>query len=306
MDLTSINPVLLIASLMVAATPILLAAVGELVAEKSGVLNLGVEGMMIVGAIAGFAVAVETGSPWLGFIAAALGGALLSLLFVVLTQFALANQVASGLALTLFGLGMSALLGQRYVGIKPPPTPELNIPFLSDMPVLGPILFSHDMILYLGIAIVAGVWATLKFTRAGLILRAVGENHDAAHALGYKVVRIRIMAITFGGAMAGLGGAYVSLVRVPQWTEGMTAGIGWIALALVVFASWKPWRVLLGAYLFGGITVLQLNLQAAGVAIPVEYLAMSPYLITIIVLVILSADKSSAPASLGRNFHASV
>jgi len=305
MDLSSINPVLLIASLMVAATPILLAAIGELVVEKAGVLNLGVEGMMIVGAISGFAISVETGSPWLGFFAAAVGGAVLSLLFVLLTQVALANQVASGLALTLFGLGLSALMGQSYVGVKPPPTAQLNIPVLSDLPVVGPILFSHDPILYFGIAIVAGTWAVLKFTRAGLILRAVGENHDAAHALGYKVVRIRTAAILFGGACAGMGGAYISLVRVPQWTEGMTAGVGWIALALVVFASWKPWRVLLGAYLFGGITVLQLNLQAAGVAIPVEYLAMSPYVITILVLVILSADKSNAPASLGRIFHAS-
>ncbi|MFV0512865.1 MAG: ABC transporter permease [Jhaorihella sp.] len=305
MDLSAINPVLLIASLMVAATPILLAATGELVVEKSGVLNLGVEGMMITGAICGFAVAVETGSPWLGFLAAAAGGAILSLLFVLLTQVALANQVASGLALTLFGLGLSALMGQDYVGIKPPRIGRLDIPVLSDLPVIGPILFGHDPILYLGLVIVAGVWALLKFTRAGLILRAVGENHDAAHALGYKVVRIRTLAILFGGACAGLGGAYVSLVRVPQWTEGMTAGAGWIALALVVFASWKPWRVLLGAWLFGGITVLQLNLQAAGVAIPVEYLAMSPYVITILVLVILSADKSSAPASLGRIFHAS-
>ena len=304
MDLSQINPILLVASLMVAATPILLAAIGELVVERAGVLNLGVEGMMITGAICGFAVAVETGSPWLGFLAAAIGGAALSFLFVILTQFALANQVASGLALTLFGLGLSSLLGQSYVGIKPPPTPDLHIPLLSDIPILGPVVFSHDVILYLGIAIVAGVWALLKFTRAGLILRAVGENHDAAHALGYKVVRIRVMAILFGGACAGLGGAYISLVRVPQWTEGMTAGVGWIALALVVFASWKPWRVLLGAYLFGGITVLQLNLQAAGVAIPVEYLAMSPYVITIVVLVILSADKSRAPGSLGRIFHA--
>jgi len=250
-------------------------------------------------------IAVKTGSPWLGFIGAAAGGAVLSLLFVLLTQVALANQVASGLALTLFGLGLSALMGQSYVGVRPPQTGSLHIPVLSDLPVVGPILFSHDLVLYLGIAIVAAVWATLKYTRAGLILRAVGENHDAAHALGYKVVRIRIMAILFGGACAGLGGAYISLVRVPQWTEGMTAGVGWIALALVVFASWKPWRVLLGAYLFGGVTVVQLNLQAAGVAIPVEYLAMSPYLITIIVLVILSKDKSSAPASLGRIFHAS-
>lgn len=216
-----------------------------------------------------------------------------------------ANQVASGLALTLFGLGLSALMGQSYVGIKPPAMGTLDIPVLSGLPFVGPILFGHDVVLYIGLGLTAAVWATLKYTRVGLILRAVGENHEAAHALGYHVVRVRILAILFGGACAGLGGAYISLIRVPQWTEGMTAGIGWIALALVVFASWKPWRVLLGAYLFGGINVLQLNLQAAGIAIPVEYLAMSPYLITILVLVILSADKSAAPASLARPFHAS-
>ena len=305
MDLSAINPVLLVASLMVAATPILLAAIGELVVEKAGVLNLGVEGMMIVGAIAGFATAVETGSPLFGFLISAFAGATLSLLFVIMTQVALANQVASGLALTLFGLGLSALMGQSYVGIKPPQLGQIHLPILSDLPVVGQILFSHDIILYFGIALTAAVWAVLKYTRVGLVLRAVGENHDAAHALGYKVVRIRILAILFGGACAGLGGAYISLIRVPQWTEGMTAGVGWIALALVVFASWKPWRALLGAYLFGGVTVVQLNLQAAGVAIPVEYLAMSPYLITILVLVLLSADKSGAPAALGRIFHAS-
>lgn len=305
MDLSVINPILLIAALMSAATPILLAATGELVVERAGVLNLGVEGMMIVGAICGFAIAVETGSPLIGFAAAAVGGAVLSLLFAFLTQITLANQVASGLALTLFGLGLSALLGQGYVGVKPPRMNDINFGPLADIPVIGPILFSHDPILYFGIFLVAGVWAVLKFTRVGLILRAVGENHDAAHALGYKVVRIRTLAIMFGGACAGMGGAYISLIRVPQWTEGMTAGVGWIALALVVFASWKPWRVLLGAYLFGGITQLQLNLQGAGVAIPVEYLAMSPYVITIVVLVVLSADKSAAPGSLGRTFHAS-
>ena len=305
MDLSAIKPVLLVASLMVAATPILLAAIGELVVEKAGVLNLGVEGMMIVGAIAGFATAVETGSPLFGFLVSAFAGAALSLLFVIMTQVALANQVASGLALTLFGLGLSALMGQSYVGIKPPQLGQIHLPVLSDLPVVGQILFSHDIILYFGIALTAAVWAVLKYTRVGLVLRAVGENHDAAHALGYKVVRIRILAILFGGACAGLGGAYISLIRVPQWTEGMTAGVGWIALALVVFASWKPWRALLGAYLFGGVTVVQLNLQAAGVAIPVEYLAMSPYLITILVLVLLSADKSGAPAALGRIFHAS-
>ncbi len=305
MDLSAINPALLLASLLVAATPILIAGIGELVVERAGVLNLGVEGMMITGAICGFMATIITGSPALGFLFAALGGAALSLLFALLTQVALANQVASGLALTLFGLGLSALLGQGYVGLKPPSTPKLDIPLLSDIPFFGTVLFNHDIIVYLGIALVAAVWAVLKFTRVGLVLRAVGENHDAAHALGYKVVRIRVLAIMFGGACAGLGGAYISLIRVPQWTEGMTAGAGWIALALVVFASWKPWRVLLGAWLFGGITVLQLNLQAAGVSIPVEILSMSPYIITIVVLVIMSADKSRAPASLGRIFHAS-
>lgn len=305
MDLSSITPALLLASLMVAATPILLAGIGELVVERAGVLNLGVEGMMITGAICGFAVTIESGSPLMGFVAAAAGGAGLALLFGALTQVALANQVASGLALTLFGLGLSSLLGQDYVGLKPVQTPAFKIPVLSDIPFLGRVLFSHDLMVYFGLGLVAAVWALLKYSRAGLILRAVGENHDAAHALGYKVVRIRILAIMFGGACAGLGGAYISLIRVPQWTEGMTSGAGWIALALVVFASWKPGRVLLGAWLFGGVTVLQLNLQAAGLAIPVEYLSMSPYLITILVLVIMSADKSRAPASLGRIFHAS-
>lgn len=304
-----IDPGLLIASLMVASVPILFAAVGELVVEKAGVLNLGVEGMMIMGAICGFVTAVETGNPYLGFIGGAIGAAALSLIFAVLTQFLLANQVATGLALTLFGLGLSSMIGQGYVGIKPPLTPDVPLGPLADLPVVGPILFDHDWVVYLSVLIIAGVWAVLGYTRTGLILRAVGESHDAAHALGYKVTRIRILAILFGGAMAGLGGAYISLVRVPQWTDGVTAGAGWIALAIVVFASWKPWRVLLGAYLFGGITVLQLNLQAAGAAIPVEYLSMSPYLITILVLVIMSSGKGkaslNAPASLGQNFHAS-
>ena len=305
----NINPVLLIASLLVASTPILLAATGELVVEKAGVLNLGVEGMMIVGAICGFAIAVESGSPLFGFIAAAVGGALLSLIFAVLTQYLMSNQVATGLALTLFGLGFSSLIGQGYVGVKPPPTPTLDLPVLTDLPAVGTILFSHDAIVYLSLFLVFAVGWALKNTRAGLILRAVGESHDAAHALGYKIIRIRIMAIAFGGALAGLGGAHLSLVRVPQWTDGMTAGAGWIALAIVVFASWRAGRVLLGAYIFGGVTVLQLNLQAAGCNIPVEYLSMSPYLITILVLVIMSADRTrgalGAPASLGRSFRAS-
>lgn len=308
MDFSAINPTVLIASLMVASTPILLAALGELIVEKAGVLNLGVEGMMITGAVCGFAVAVESGSPWLGFLAAMAGGAVLSLLFGVLTQLLLSNQVATGLALTLFGLGLSALIGQGYIGIKPPPVGDVNFGPLADIPVVGRILFRHDIIVYFSLAMVAGTWWWLKSTRAGLILRAVGESHEAAHALGYNVIAIRLAAIAFGGAMAGLGGAYLSLIRVPQWTEGMTAGAGWIALAIVVFASWRAGRVLLGAYLFGGVTVLQLNLQAAGLAVPVEYLSMSPYLITILVLVIMSSDRRKAlgaPASLGRVFHAS-
>ncbi|MDC0109960.1 ABC transporter permease, partial [Amylibacter sp.] len=267
------------------------------------------EGMMIMGAICGFIAAVNSGSPFVGFCIAAISGAILSLLFAILTQYLLANQVASGLALTLFGLGLAALLGHSYSGIKPPSSPKLEWFGMSDISIIGPIIFNHDLMVYFSVFLVLIVWIFLKFTRAGLILRAVGENHDAAHALGYKVIRIRVLAIMFGGACAGLGGAYLSLIRVPQWTEGMTAGAGWIALAIVVFASWKPWRLILGAYLFGGITILQLNLQANGFAIPVSYLSMAPYLVTIVVLVIMSADRTrasvNAPASLGKIFHAS-
>jgi len=308
MDLSVINPAVLAASLMVAATPILLAAVGELVVEKSGVLNLGVEGMMIIGAVSGYAVSVNTGSAFLGFVGAVAGGAMLALVFGVLTQVLLSNQVATGLALTLFGLGLSALIGESYLMVRPPPVGDLRLGPLADIPGLGKMLFRHDVIVYLSLALVAGVWAFLRYSRWGLILRAVGESHDAAHALGYKVIRVRLAAIAFGGACAGLGGAYLSLIRVPQWTEGMTAGAGWIALAIVVFSSWKPVWILVGAYLFGGVTVLQLNLQAAGVEVPVEYLSMSPYLITILVLIIMSTGRGrstlTAPADLGRPFHA--
>jgi simple sugar transport system permease protein len=304
-----IDPALLIVALMVASVPIILAAIGELVVERAGVLNLGVEGMMIMGAVCGFIAAVSTGSAVLGFVGGAAGGAAMALIFGVLTQFLLANQVASGLALTLFGLGLSSLLGQGFVGIRPPATEAVPFGPLADLPFVGPVLFGHDWVVYLSVAMVAVVWWVLRSTRMGLILRAVGESHDAAHALGYKVRRIRMLAILFGGAMAGMGGAYVSLVRVPQWTDGITAGAGWIALAIVVFAAWRPWRALVGAYLFGGISVLQLNLQAAGSRIPVEYLSMSPYLITIVVLVIMSSGGGKAalraPACLGQTFHAS-
>ncbi|WP_430465122.1 ABC transporter permease [Tabrizicola sp.] len=304
-----IDPAILIASLMAASVPILLAALGELVVEKAGVLNLGVEGMMIMGAIVGFMITIQTESPALGFVGGALGGAAISLVFALLTQVLLANQVATGLALTLFGLGLSSLLGQGYNGLKPVQTKAVPLGPLADIPFFGRVLFSHDWIVYFSIFMTALIWYVLKSTRLGLIIRAVGESHEAAHALGYKVNRIRLGAIMFGGAMAGMGGAYVSLVRVPQWVDGITSGAGWIALAIVVFASWKPWRALIGAYLFGGITVLQLNLQAAGSWIPVEYLSMSPYLITIVVLVIMSSGKGkaslNAPAALGQNFHAS-
>ncbi|PYF10687.1 nucleoside ABC transporter membrane protein [Rhodobacter viridis] len=304
-----IDIVTLIAALMAASTPVLLAATGELVAEKAGVLNLGVEGMMIVGAVAGFATAVTTGSPVLGFAGGALAAALMASLFALLTQVFLSNQTATGLALTLFGLGLSALAGKGFEGVRPPPTGKVPFGPLADLPVVGPIVFGHDWMVYVSLALVAAVWAFLKYARLGLILRAVGENHDAAHALGYRVIAVRFAALAFGGALAGLGGAYLSLVRVPQWTEGMTAGAGWIALAIVVFASWRAERVLIGAYLFGGITALQLQLQAAGYAIPVHFLSMAPYVITVLVLVVLSATHRygapAAPAALGRTFHAS-
>jgi general nucleoside transport system permease protein len=304
----AIDPVTLAFALIVASTPILLAGLGELVVERAGVLNLGVEGMMITGAVCGFIAAVQTGSPALGFLAGAAAGAAMAALFGVLTQLLLANQVATGLALTLFGLGLSALLGIGYSGISPPATPRLDLPVLSGLPVAGQVVFSHDPVVYASIAAVALIAWTLRASRAGLILRAVGENPGAAHALGFKVVRVRFLAILFGGTMAGLGGGYLSLVRVPQWTEGMTAGAGWIALALVVFSGWKPWRLLLGAWLFGGVTAAQLRLQAAGVPVPADLLAMSPYLVTILVLVLISSGRAGAaagaPAALGRPFHA--
>ena len=308
MDLSSINPLLLFATMIVASMPILYAAIGELVVERSGVLNLGVEGMMIIGAVCGFVAAVETGSPILGVFAAMLAGAALSMLFGVLTQMLHANQVATGLALTLFGLGLSALIGQAYAGIKPPAFGQPGLGPLRDIPVLGIVLFGYDALVYSAAILVVAVWWFLGRTKAGLALRAVGENHDAAHALGYRVVAIRLAAIAFGGACAGVGGAYLSLLRVPQWTEGATAGAGWIALALVVFSSWRPFRVVLGACLFGGVTLLQLNLQAVGVDIDPAYLSMAPYLVTIAALAAISGSgrgaRLGAPASLGKPFHA--
>lgn len=309
MDYSVLNPVQIVASLMIAATPLLFAALGELVVEKSGVLNLGVEGMMIVGAIGGFAAAAATGSLAVAMIAGALAGMALALLFALMTQFLMSNQVATGLALALFGLGIAALLGQSYAGQTLSVAFRVDIPVLSDLPVVGRLVFGHDPMIYVSLAMVAAVWYFLNRTRAGLTLRAVGENHDAAHAIGHKVRRIRVLAILFGGAMSGLGGAYLAVIQTPLWVEGMTAGRGWIALAIVVFAAWRPGRALVGAYLFGGVTIAQLNLQALGVAIQSQYLSMTPYLVTIVVLVVISADKArvrlNAPACLGKPFHAS-
>jgi general nucleoside transport system permease protein len=291
---------------MAAATPLLFAALGELVVEKAGVLNLGVEGMMVVGAIAAFAACIATGSPTIGVIAALLAGAAMGLLFGLLTLTLMSNQVATGLALTMFGLGLSALLGQAYTGMTVPVFPRLDIPGLSTLPVIGKLVFARDALVYLSLALTAAVAYVLTSTRVGLVLRAIGENHEAAHAMGYPVIAYRFAAIAFGGACAGLGGAYLSLVQTPFWVEKMTAGRGWIALALVVFAAWRPWWALAGAYLFGGVSVLQLHAQGLGFKIDAQILAMIPYLATILVLVIISGDKMrlrlNAPGSLGKPF----
>ena len=292
-----------------AATPLLFAALGELVVEKSGVLNLGVEGMMIMGAVTAFAVAVTTGSGTLGVLAGAAAGMAMAFIFGVLTLTLAANQVATGLALTIFGLGLSALLGVGFIGIPVEPLAKLAVPGLSDLPLIGPLFFAHDALVYLSIFAVFAVAWFLKKSRAGMILRAVGESDISAHSIGYDVIAVRYRAVLFGGAMAGLGGAFLSLAYTPLWNEGMTAGRGWIALALVVFSSWRPGRLLAGAYLFGGVTILQLYSQGAGVEIPAQVLSMLPYLATILVLTIIAAGpwkgRLDAPACLGKPFRPS-
>jgi ABC-type uncharacterized transport system permease subunit len=296
-------------TIVTAATPLVFAAVGEVVVEKAGVLNLGVEGMMIIGAIAAFATAVSTGSEVLAILAGAGAGVLIAIIFGVLTVYLQSNQVATGLALTIFGLGLSALIGHSYVGKTFDGLAKLNIPGISDIPIIGPVLFGNDALVYLSVVSVAIVAWVLTRTRTGLLIRAVGENHDAAHSIGYSVTLVRMGAIMFGGAMAGIGGAYLSISYTPLWVENMTAGRGWIALALVVFASWKPWRAFFGAYLFGGITIIQLYAQGMGVEVSAQFLSMLPYIATILVLVIISRDSArarlDAPACLGKNFHAS-
>ena len=307
MDFSAVNPIVFFATMLAASMPILFAAIGELVVERSGVLNLGVEGLMIIGAVCGFIIAVESGSAVLGALGASVAGAGASLLFACLTQYLYANQVATGLALTLFGLGVSALLGQKYAGIRPPEFPTPDFGSIADLPVIGALLFSHDFLIYLALVLVVSVWWFLNHSRAGLVLRSLGDNHDAAHSLGYKVKRIRLLAILFGGACGGMGGAYLALIRVPQWTEGATAGAGWIALALVIFGSWHPFRVALGALLFGGVTLLQFNFQAMGLAVNPAYLSMAPYVMTILALLAISyygrgRTSLNLPRCLGKPF----
>jgi len=300
-----IVPVIL--TVITAATPLVFAALGELITEKSGVLNLGVEGMMLVGAVTGFVTATVTGNYFLAVALAAVAGGFMAFLFGILTLSLMANQVATGLALTLFGVGLSALMGQEFVGEPVEALAKLNIPGISDIPIIGPIVFGQDGLVYLSFVMVAAVSWFLYKTKAGLILRAVGDSHDAAHSIGYSVIGIRYMAVIFGGAMSGIGGAYLSLAYTPMWAENMTAGRGWIALALIVFATWKPGLVLVGAYMFGGITILQLHAQAAGLDLPSQVLSMLPYLATVLVLVLISKDQSRirkhAPACIGRIFH---
>ena len=294
-------------TVITASTPLLLAATGELITEKSGVLNLGVEGMMLIGAIAAFATASTTGSIFLAILVGAFSGAAVAGVFGVLTLTFLANQVATGLALTIFGIGLSALIGTNFVGVALEPLPKLNIVGLSTIPIVGKILFGQDVLVYLSLVLITGVAYFLARTRQGLILKAVGESPDSAHSLGYSVLTVRYMAVLFGGFMSGLGGAYLSLAYTPLWAENMTAGRGWIALALVVFGTWRAGRVAFGAYLFGAITILQLHFQGWGLDIASQFMTMLPYVATIVVLVLISRDKTkiliNAPQSIGKVFY---
>ena len=295
----------IVLAVLAASTPLLIAATGELVTERAGVLNLGVEGMMIVGAACGFGGAWLTGSTTLGALCGIVAGTLLSLIFATMTLGLAVNQVATGLALTILGIGLSGLIGAGFVGERISPASHLHIPGLTDIPLVGRILFGEDAFVYLSLALIVGVWLFLYRTRAGLVLRAIGDNHISAHALGYPVLKIRLFAVMFGGACAGLAGAYLPLAYTPFFIPGMTAGRGWIALALVVFSSWRPGRLVVGAYLFGAVTILQLHAQGAGFGIPSQLMSALPYLATVIVLVLISRARtggSTAPAALGTVF----
>ena len=295
----------LIAASINAGTPLLLAAIGLLINERSGVLNLGAEGMMLVAAIAGFAVGYTTRSPLLGFIAGVLCGMLMASLFAWLALTLATNQVATGLALSIFGIGLSAFVGQRFVGLALPSQAN-TVPWLADLPFVGTALFHQHWMSYLALVLCLGCIWFLYRTRAGLVLRAVGESPESAHALGYSVRGIRYAALLFGGACCGLAGAYLSLVYTPMWVEGLVAGRGWIALALTAFATWRPARVLLGSLLFGGVTIAQFYLQGMGVTVPPQILSMAPYIATIVVLALISRNpdwiRLNMPASLGKPF----
>jgi simple sugar transport system permease protein len=295
-----------ILTIITASTPLVIAAIGELVTERAGVLNLGVEGMMIIGSVGAFVAAQVSGSAYVGLVAGIAGGAVFSLLFAFLTLTLVANQVATGLALTIIGLGASGMIGEAYVGVPGIRLLPIEIPILSQIPYVGTALFKQDIVFYLSIVLVIAVNWFLFRSRAGLKIRAIGDNHDSAHALGVAVIRTRYLAVMFGGACAGLAGAQLSLIYTPQWTESMSGGRGWIALALVVFSSWRPWRILAGGYLFGAVTILQLHAQAFGVGIPSQFLSMLPYAATIIVLIIISHNRRmtliNTPASLGKSF----
>jgi general nucleoside transport system permease protein len=295
----------IILSVLAASTPLLIAATGELVTERSGVLNLGVEGMMIVGAACGFGGAWLSGSIIIGAICGMIAGTLMSLIFALMALGLAVNQVATGLALTILGVGLSGLIGAGFVGERITTAPHLYIPGLTDIPLVGHILFGEDGFVYFSIALIVAVWWFLYRTRAGLILRACGDNHVSSHALGYPVLQIRMFAVMFGGACAGLAGAYLPLAYTPFFIPGMTAGRGWIALALVVFASWQPARLVIGAYLFGAVTILQLHAQGWGIGIPSQFMSSLPYIATVVVLVLISRARtggSTAPAALGTVF----
>ena len=297
---------LLVAATLSAGTVLALAGLGLLINERAGVLNLGAEGMMLVAAIAGFATAVTTGSDLLAFAAGMGAGALMALVFGLLVIWLNTNQYASGLALSLFGLGFSAFAGIRFTQEKLGPRFKFEIPGLADIPFIGPAFFKHHPMVYLAILLTFALAWFLYRSRAGLVLRAVGESPDSAHALGYPVRRIRLLAVVVGGSLCGLAGAYISVIYTPLWVEGMVAGKGWIALALTTFATWRPARILAGAYLFGGVTMLQFHLQGEGVQIPSQWLSMLPYLATVVVLVLISRNPTwiriNMPASLGKPF----
>ena len=299
----------LIFTVLMTSVPLIYAALGELIVERSGVLNLGVEGMMLMGAVSGFGVAMVTNSLTLGIMAGAGAGMLTASLFGLLVLGFATNQVATGLALTIFGTGLSGLVGSPLIGKAINGLPQLDVPIFSDLPIVGKLLFSHDIIAYGAVVMTVLTAWVLKRTRAGLVLRAVGDNHDSAHALGYAVLTVRFVSVLFGGMMAGIGGAYLPLMLTPHWAEEMTSGKGWISLALVVFASWMPWRVLFGALIFGGISIMQLAGQAEGWSVPSQFLSMLPYLATVVVLVIISRNRyfvlANSPACLGRTFYPS-